>query len=113
MKCTLLAYNPQGFKHHGELCGIEVSKSQVSELTSEVEISVSQWRERKLTEQYRYCLFDARYEKIRENGRIVSKAVVIVIGISDKGIREVIGNWIINSHRVSQRCIMESLKKED
>lgn len=95
-----------------ELCGIEVSKSQVSELTSELEISVSQWRERKLTEQYRYLLFDARYEKIRENGRIVSKAVVIVIGITDKGIREVIGNWIINSESgEAWDACMQSLKE--
>ena len=61
---------------------------------------------------YRYLLFDARYEKIRENGRIVSKAVVIVIGITDKGIREVIGNWIINSES-GESCneCMQSLKE--
>lgn len=95
-----------------ELCGFEVSKSQVSELTSELEDGLSQWRERKLTEKYRYLVFDARYEKIRENGRIVSKAVVIVIGINNKGIREVIGNWLVNSEsgEAWDSCI-QSLKE--
>jgi putative transposase len=42
-------------------------------------------------------VIDARYEKVRENGSVVSKAFVTITGITDDGIREIIGTYIINS----------------
>ena len=80
-----------------ELCGQTVSKSLVSKLSCGFDGDLQKWRERPLSRDYPYLLFDARYEKVRENGRVVSKAVVVAIGITDDGIREVIGCWVINS----------------
>ena len=95
-----------------ELCGISVSKSQVSDLSKELDIRVFEWRNRILTAHYLYLIFDARYEKVRENGSVVSKAVVVAIGITTKGIREVIGCWVINSESYEEwdSCI-SSLKE--
>lgn len=80
-----------------ELCGFGVSKSQVSVLVEQFDVQLGLWRTRKLALLYPYIIVDARYEKVRENGHIVSKAFVTVIGISETGLREVVGCWMINS----------------
>lgn len=80
-----------------EICGFSISKSQVSELTVKIDEEQKQWRFRSLTVMYIYLVVDARYEKVRENGHIVSKAFVTVIGITSDGYREIIGCWVINS----------------
>lgn len=79
------------------LCGFGVSKSQVSSMTSQLDAELEIWRRRELTEEYMYLVFDARYEKIREDGRVVSKAYMVGIGITTEGKREIIGCWIGDS----------------
>lgn len=90
-----------------ELCGLNVSKSQVSDLVKELDQQLDAWRMRPLSISYLYVIFDARYEKVRENGHIVSKAFVIAIGITTDGTREVIGCWVINSESFEEwdECI--------
>ncbi len=80
-----------------ELCGTAISKSQVSNLVRQLDHELQEWRERLLTVSYRYVVIDARYEKVRENGCVISKAFVVVLGITYEGIREVIGCWVVNS----------------
>lgn len=80
-----------------DLCGYSISKSQVSELTSKLDEQVKAWRERSLEKEFIYLAVDARYEKVRENGAVISKAFVTIAGITYGGIREIIGTYIINS----------------
>jgi len=84
-----------------ELCGLDVSKSQVSDLVKTLDEQLYAWRNRALTSNYIYTMFDARYEKVRENGHVVSKAFVIAIGITTEGIREVIGCFVVDSESES------------
>jgi len=95
-----------------QLCGFSVSKSQVSELTKKLDTDLEQWRSRPLTTKYMYLIFDARYEKVRENNKVVSRGFVTAIGITLEGVREVIGCWVINSESFDEwdRCLA-SLKK--
>ena len=79
------------------LCGLEVSKSQVSALTAKLDSEVDEWRTRPLTEAYPYLIFDARYEKVRRGGSVVSQGVLVAIGISAAGYREVLGCWVAES----------------
>ena len=79
------------------LCGFSVSKSQVSELAGKLDNDLDAWRTRPLTAEYMYVMFDARYEKVRENGRVISKAFVVAVGITVSGEREILGTNIINS----------------
>jgi putative transposase len=79
------------------LCGLEVSKSQVSALTARLDAEVNEWRTRSLTEAYPYLIFDARYEKVRRGGSVVSQGVLVAIGISAAGYREVLGCWVAES----------------
>lgn len=91
------------------LCGFGVSKSQVSTLTVKLDTELETWRKRILNEQYIYLVFDARYEKVRENGRVISKAFTICIGITIEGKREVLGCWITNSesYEAWDSCLKE------
>src|ERR1039457_353608 len=79
------------------LCGLEVSKSQVSALTQKLDAEVAEWRARPLSEEYPYLIFDARYEKVRRGGSVVSQGVLVAIGISALGYREVLGCWVAES----------------
>jgi transposase-like protein len=68
-----------------------ISKSQVSRLCQELDAVVERFRTRRLEGEYPYVWLDATYVKARENGRVVSLAVVIAIGVRHSGEREVLG----------------------
>lgn len=68
-----------------------ISKSQVSRLCQELDDEVARFRERPLDGGYPYVWLDATYVKARVNGRVVSQAVVIAIGVRQSGEREVLG----------------------
>lgn len=76
------------------LCGLEISRSQVSVLTRKLEEEIEAWRNRRLEKLYPYIVADARYEKVRHDGHIVSKGVLIVVGVSEEGEREILGTWV-------------------
>jgi transposase-like protein len=54
------------------LCGLEVSKSQVSALTAKLDEEVAEWRARPLSKEYPYLIFDARYERVWRGGVVVA-----------------------------------------
>jgi transposase-like protein len=68
-----------------------ISKSQVSRVCAELDGVVEGFRNRSLSVEYPYLWLDATYLKVRENGRVVSMAVVIAIGVTFAGEREVLG----------------------
>src|SRR5215204_2529643 len=69
-----------------ELCGTSFSRSLVSELAGSLDSELSAWRDRRVeAEAYPYVFVDARYEKVRADGRVVSQGVLIVSGIRDDG----------------------------
>ncbi len=68
-----------------------ISKSQVSRLCESLDAEVERFRSRPLDGGYPYLWLDATYLKVRREGRVVSLAVVIAIGVNAAGIREVLG----------------------
>mgnify|MGYP000977696160 CR=1 FL=1 len=68
-----------------------VDKSKVSRICQELDTAVRAFREQHLEQAYPYVWLDALYVKVRENHRIVSKAVVIAIGVRESGEREILG----------------------
>jgi len=76
-----------------ELCGLEISRTQVSEMTKELDEEIAIWRSRPLEEVYPYLVLDARYEKVRRGRHVVSEGVLVAVGISEKGYREILGVW--------------------
>jgi len=68
-----------------------ISKSEVSRLCSELDELVEAFRHRPLTNRYPYVWLDAKYIKVRESGRVLSMALVVAVGVTSSGDREVLG----------------------
>jgi transposase-like protein len=68
-----------------------ISKSQVSRMCAELDKEVERFRTRKLEGPYPYVWLDGTFVKVRENGRVVSQAIVIAIAVTTSGEREVLG----------------------
>ncbi len=73
-----------------KMCGLEVSSTQVSQAARLLDDELEAWRKRPLGE-IPFLLLDARYEKIRHGGSVVSCAVLIAVGITLEGRRMVLG----------------------
>jgi transposase-like protein len=68
-----------------------ISKSQVSRLCQEIDERVDAFLNRPLEGDWPYLWIDATYVKVRRNGRIISVAVIIAVGVNTDGRREVLG----------------------
>jgi putative transposase len=68
-----------------------ISKSQVSRLCEEIDGRVKTFLERPIEGDWPYLWIDATYVKVRQNGRIVSVAVIIAVGVNADGRREILG----------------------
>lgn len=91
------------------LCGFNISSTQVSEAAAKMDLHLSGWRERKL-EAYPQLLLDARYEKVRNGGHVVSCAVLVAIGIDPKGKRSILGVSVkLSEQEVHWRDFLKSL----
>jgi putative transposase len=73
-----------------QLCGLEVSSTQVSRATKLLDEELTAWRQRPLGE-VPYLVLDARYEKVRHGGSVVSCAVLIAVGVNPEGHRVLLG----------------------
>jgi putative transposase len=95
-----------------ELCGISFSKSLVSSLASSLDSELEAWRNRRLeAEAYPYLFVDARYEKVRVDGRVVSQGVLIVSGVRDDGFREILCVEVANTEsEATYQDLFRSLK---
>ena len=92
-----------------QLCGFEVSSSQVSRAVAELDEHFKQWRDRPLGE-IAYVQFDARYEKVREGGLVIDQALLQAIGIDGQGRRHVLGLSVSRSEaEVHWREFFQSL----
>lgn len=68
-----------------------LSKSEVSRLCASLDVQVTAFRERRLDAEYPYLWLDARYEHVREDGRVRSMAVIVAYGVRADGVRDVLG----------------------
>jgi putative transposase len=84
-----------------ELCGHEFSASTVSELNSKLDAELERFAHQPLQEDYPYVFLDARYEKVRADGVIQSRAVLVAIGINWDGRRRVLGVELAGRESVS------------
>jgi putative transposase len=73
-----------------QLCGLDVSSSQVSRAAKVLDEELTAWRERPLG-AVPYVIIDARYEKVRHGGSVRDCAVLIAIGVLADGKRSVLG----------------------
>lgn len=92
-----------------ELCGLDVSSSQVSRAAKLLDEELESWRSRPLGE-VAYVVLDARYEKVRHGGSVVDCAVLIAAGVLPNGKRTVLGVSVsLSEAEVHWRNFLESL----
>ena len=73
-----------------QLCGLEISATQVSRVAGMLDEELEQFRSRELGE-YPIVYLDAHYEKVRRGGRVQDVAILKAIGVNRFGTREVLG----------------------
>lgn len=92
-----------------QLCGFEISSSEVSRATKQLDETLTAWRKRSLGKTV-YLYLDARYEKVRQDGCVKDSAVLIAYGVDEKGFRRIVGVSVsLSEHEVHWRALLESL----
>jgi putative transposase len=79
-----------------ELCGHAFSASAISAINKRLDESLEAFAARPLAEPFAYLILDARYEKVREGGVVMSQAVLIAIGIDWDGRRQILAVEMAN-----------------
>lgn len=93
-----------------QLCGLEVSSTQVSRAAQLLDEELTAWRQRPIAEMP-YLVLDARYEKVRHGGSVVSCAVLIAVGINPQGHRSLLGVSVsLSEAEVHWRAFLASLQ---
>jgi putative transposase len=94
-----------------KLCGFEVTSSQVSRATAELDALFQAWRERPLG-VFPYVALDARYEKVRVDGQVRDAAVFTAVGVDLLGHRQVLGVSVaLSEAEVHWRTFLQSLQQ--
>lgn len=93
-----------------QLCGLEISSTQVSRAAKLLDKELEAWRSRPLG-SHRYLILDARYEKVRHGGQVVSCAVLLAAGVDASGKRSVLGVSVsLSEAEVHWRSFLQSLQ---
>ena len=77
-----------------DLYGMDVSPTLISNVTDKLLPVIQEWQQRPLAAVYPVVFLDAVHFKVRQDGRVVTKAAYMVVGINLEGYKEVLGMWI-------------------
>ena len=92
------------------LCGHSFSASSISGINKSLDAGLRAFAERRLSEPFPYLILDARYEKVREAGIIVSQAVLVAVAVDGEGRRQVLAVELANREsRSSWRDFLSGL----
>ncbi|MFM7035767.1 MAG: IS256 family transposase [Planctomycetia bacterium] len=92
-----------------ELCGLEITSTQVSRAAAELDEQLSAWRDQSIGE-ITYLILDARYEKVRHGGAIVPCALLTAIGIGPDSKRSILGCSVqLSEAETHWRSFLQSL----
>jgi len=94
------------------LCGHSFSASAISAINKSLDEALLAFAERRLSEPLPYLILDARYEKVREAGIILSQAVLVAVAVDGEGRRQIIGVDLANREsRTRWRDFLRGLKE--
>ena len=77
-----------------DMYGVELSPSLISRLTDRILPRLEEWQMRPLEEAYAVIWLDCIFYKVREEGKVLSKAIYLVIGLGLDGMKEILGFWV-------------------
>jgi len=99
-------------KHFKELYDYDVSDGTISAITDQLLPEIREWQNRPLESIYPVIWMDAMHYKVREDGRVISKAIYSILGVSTEGCKEVLGIYIGNAESSSfWRQILDNLQQ--
>ncbi len=84
-----------------QIYGVQVEASSVSNITNTLIDSIKEWQNRPLEEVYFIVWMDGISIKIRYNGKIINKTIYLVVGLSQEGMKQVLGMWIAPTESAS------------
>lgn len=88
----------QGITDHlKEMYGLEVSTAKISQITDKLLPVITEWRNRPLNAVYPIVFLDAMHFKIREEGKVVSKAIYSILGVTPEGCKDILGIYLSES----------------
>jgi len=114
--CVLLLYakgmsNADIIDFLAQTYKINYSTSQVSIITNQMLEDIKIWQTRPLEDQYAVVWIDAIHYKIRQDGKVISKAAMIVLGISMEGKQDILSIYIVeNESSTAWATILDDLK---
>ena len=73
-----------------DLYGIELSAEMVSKITDKILPQVKEWQSRPLNPVYPFVFMDCIHYKVREDGRILSRAAYVILGVTAEGYKEIL-----------------------
>lgn len=97
--------------HIEDMYGFTLSPTTLSAITDRVIPMVKEWQQRPLEGHYCFIWMDAMYYKVREEGKVITRALYNIIGVNNRGVKELLGMYISESE--SSRFwlqVMEDLK---
>lgn len=80
--------------HLSEMYGLSVSDGTINSITDRVISAIREWQSRPLERLYAIVWMDAIHFKIREDGKVITKAIYTVLGVNMKGDKEVLGLYV-------------------
>jgi transposase-like protein len=80
--------------HLSEMYGLEISPAKISLITDKLMPVITEWRNRPLDAVYPIVFLDAMHFKIREEGKVVSKAFYSVLGVNKDGRKDILGMYL-------------------
>ena len=81
-------------RHIESLYGIDTSPELISRITDRIIPMINEWQVRPLSAIYALVFMDAIHYKVRQDGRVITKAAYTAIGVDLDGIKDVLGIWI-------------------
>jgi len=78
-----------------ETYGVKYSTSQVSLITNSLLKDIKEWQQRPLDDQYAVLWIDAIHYKIRHEGKVITKACMVALGIGIDGRQDILGLYIV------------------
>ena len=84
-----------------QIYGVQVDSTSVSNITNALADSIKEWQNRPLEQVYFVVWMDGISIKIRHNGKIINKTIYLVIGLTQEGLKQVLGMWVAPTESAS------------
>ena len=84
-----------------QIYGVQVDSTSMSNITNVLADSIKEWQNRPLEQVYFVVWMDGISIKIRHNGKIINKTIYLVIGLTQEGLKQVLGMWIAPTESAS------------